>query len=251
MMLKKALTLAVAVALLLLCIPIQADLIALPQGPNHPRQPLRPDPPAPPSVEMREATVDIHVAAPAPDKDAPLIITVTAAFQMHNTDSQNSVQQVSYPCTQFGVMEGFEVTSSGQRKPALLTKKKPPSYIWPEYFKPNEQHTINVKYALKVSQKNQQALKSVNGWEGIDKLLEPQAEYYLFDYSLTSGATWKGPIGKETLTLHFTEAWAPKTVLCNQPDRLKQADRLAWVYQLANEVPTKDLCFAVPANPQK
>lgn len=136
--------------------------------------------------------------------------------------------------------------------------------VWREDFSPKEERTIEVRYAMEIPlQKNKSVTKQIvtNG-KGI--LIEEANNcphlflktlkwecYYFFDYFLTTGASWKGPIGGEIITLHLPEYWRGQQPYCSKPDRLKQTDPLTWIYTLTNEEPQENLYFALPKRMNK
>lgn len=136
--------------------------------------------------------------------------------------------------------------------------------VWREDFAPGEERVIEVRYAMEIPiQKNKSVTKRVVSKEkgvsrdeanncpmGFLQTLE-RGNYYFYDYFLTSGASWKGPIGRETITLHLPESWSGCQVYCSQPERLKQTVPLTWTYTLTNEEPTENLYFAVPADSRR
>jgi len=138
---------------------------------------------------------------------------------------------------------------------------------WEEAFAPKEERTIDVQYQLDIASqlkdgvatrvRKMQFYRPIPLFIGltqtdlsdISALLSglPDGPYYFFDYFLVSGATWKGPIGKETIRLHLSDDFKGVQVLCSQPDRLKQENPTTWTYVLENEKPAKNLYFALPA----
>ena len=93
--------------------------------------------------------------------------------------------------------------------------------VWAETFAPHQRKSIDVSYAIRVPPR-------VSRWQRItvntnikgphpdeannlpaafiDNL--PEVDYYyFFDCYLSTGATWHGPIGRETITLHLDDAW--------------------------------------------
>lgn len=136
--------------------------------------------------------------------------------------------------------------------------------VWREDFMAGEERVIEVRYAMEIPiQKNRTVTKNIRtNAKGIPKeaanncpvdFLQTlkKGDYYFFDYFLTSGASWKGPIGRETITLNFPVSWSGKRAHCNKPERLIQTDSLTWTYTLINEEPTENLYFAVPADSRR
>ena len=93
--------------------------------------------------------------------------------------------------------------------------------VWTETFAPGQSRTIDVRYAIavpsRVSQwKRIEVTTSIKGPHPdeannlpaafIDGLPETDY-YYFFDYYLTTGASWRGPIGRETITLELDPSW--------------------------------------------
>jgi hypothetical protein len=208
--------------------------------------------PKQPKIEMWDAVVDINVGAPAAGNDKPLNVSVKATFRMRNTVAMPTTLVVSYldpSLPESGKMEGFAVVSNEERKEVRLSSVAGFHYYWMEDFKPSEERVIKVEYVLRVPRQSPQELEKRRGVKGIFELLSPKTDYFIFEYSLTSGATWEGPITKEIVRLHFSDAWTPQTVLCNQAGRLKQENPSLWVYELKDEKPAQDLHFALPAGP--
>lgn len=131
--------------------------------------------------------------------------------------------------------------------------------VWREDFSPNEERSIEVRFSVEIpSQRKKSAKKRIeSAGKGILKeeanncppdflkTLKP-GRFYFFDYFLTTGASWKGPIGSEIIALHLPEYWREQRLYCSKPDRLKQSDPLTWVYTLTNEEPQENLYFALP-----
>jgi len=250
---ERGLMLLFTVLIVLLCAPTPADLVVgdfpnlfpLGKGPQK-RISERPQ------IEMYKAAVDINVGVPSAEGDKPLDVNIKATFLMRNREAEETTLPVSYLyplLPESGKMEGFAVVSNKERKKVELDQKAAPQYFWMETFKPREERLIQVEYVLRVPRQSQQELEKRRGVEGIFELISPKTDYFIFEYSLTSGATWEGPITKETVRLHFSDTWTPQTVLCNQAGRLKQENPSLWVYELKDEKPAQDLHFALPAGP--
>ncbi|MBW7864889.1 MAG: hypothetical protein H3C30_10820 [Candidatus Hydrogenedentes bacterium] len=258
-----------AASLLLLSVPAQADMSGL--------APLSFPFPFFSRIEMRDASVNIVVNVPDLNQDVPLTINVEATFHMkdathymkHSNSEEETIWNVQFPWNMFGDMEKFKVISCGFPK-ETTNDYKARCYSWQEHFKPGVERIIKVEYEIKVRKMIKDEIKAVlpaekrinpyrsinskprprnqyRGTKALIRSLESETAYFLFDYSLTSGATWDGPIGRETVNLTFL-GWAPQKVLCNQADRLIQKDSSTWTYQLINEDPTSDLYFALSAH---
>ena len=93
--------------------------------------------------------------------------------------------------------------------------------VWTETFQPGQTRIVDVRYAIAVPSRVSQwkritVTTSVKGPHPdeannlpaafIDGLPETDY-YYFFDYYLTTGASWRGPIGRETITLELDPSW--------------------------------------------
>ncbi|MDH4205565.1 MAG: hypothetical protein OEV45_08560 [Desulfobacteraceae bacterium] len=93
--------------------------------------------------------------------------------------------------------------------------------VWKETFDPGQINTIEVAFEIAVPlQINSVKLKKVKGnYKGIwpqeannipEQFLNslPKGDaFYFFDYYLTSGASWKGTIGEQYVTLKLDSSW--------------------------------------------
>jgi hypothetical protein len=136
--------------------------------------------------------------------------------------------------------------------------------VWKETFDPRQTRHVHVHYAMAVPpQKNAWRQKKVSGsYKGVWpqeannmplNFLEsiPQNEsYFFFDYYLTTGASWKGPIGKETIFLHLHDSWHGHQLYSNHKEMLQQTEGkksgpLTYTYILQNTEPVENLYFAL------
>ncbi len=93
--------------------------------------------------------------------------------------------------------------------------------VWTETFAPGQTRSIDVRYGIAVPSRVSQwkRIKVTTSIKGphpdeannlpaafIDGLPETDY-YYFFDYYLTTGASWKGTIGRETITLDLDPSW--------------------------------------------
>ena len=138
--------------------------------------------------------------------------------------------------------------------------------VWEESFSPAQQKKVEVDYEIEIPlQENKVVRKRVKGnYKGVwpqeannvpTQFLQQLAsgQYYFFDYYLTSGASWAGPIAFEDVTLHFDYWWRDMEF----HSTIKQGS-LGWsnrildpslpivaTYQLRNEEPTENIYFAI------
>ena len=131
--------------------------------------------------------------------------------------------------------------------------------VWTETFTAQEERSIVVQYTIGIPKQKTNILlrKVTSNQKGIWKeeannvpiyflkTLET-GTYYFFDYFLTSGSSWLGPIGTETVNLHLPDEWANQIVFCSQGERVIQTGATTWTYSLSNEEPQENLYFAVP-----
>ncbi len=138
--------------------------------------------------------------------------------------------------------------------------------VWEETFLPSQQKKVAVDYEVDIPlQKNKTVRQKVKGnYKGVwpqeannvpvhflQKLASGQ--YYFFDYYLTSGASWVGPIAFEDLTLHFDYWWRDLEFHSSinegefsWSNRILNPDLPIVVnYQLRNEEPTENIYFAI------
>lgn len=148
--------------------------------------------------------------------------------------------------------------------------------VWGEVFDPGQERNIEVRYSIEIPlQKNVWKQKKVKGnYKGIwpqeannlplDFLksipgkkkfsLFSYNKYYFFDYYLISGASWKGTIGEEVITLRLDNSWQGHTLYSNHKDKLVRQSSpkgddlhgiLTYAYILRNAEPTGNLYFAL------
>jgi len=138
--------------------------------------------------------------------------------------------------------------------------------VWKETFSPSQQKKVAVDYEIDIPLQENKTIrqKAKGNYKGIwpqeannvpihflQKLASGQ--YYFFDYYLTSGASWAGPIAFEDVTLHFDYWWRDLEF----HSTIKQGD-IGWsnrmldpdlpivaTYQLRNEEPTENIYFAI------
>jgi hypothetical protein len=138
--------------------------------------------------------------------------------------------------------------------------------VWEETFSPSQQKKVAVDYEIDIPlQENQTVRHRVEGnYKGIwpqeannipAQLLQKltSGQYYFFDYYLTSGASWAGPIAFEKVTLHFDYWWRDldfystiKRGVIGWSNRILYPDLpIVATYQLKNEEPTENIYFAI------
>lgn len=135
--------------------------------------------------------------------------------------------------------------------------------VWKETFQPGQSRTIRVDYGVSVPLQTyalrvEQARGNYKGiWPQeanntpIEFLarLDRGRDYYLFDYYLTTGASWNGPIGRETLSLCLDESWKGHTLQRAYGPKLtetrEQAAEVTYVYTLQNAEPATNMYFAL------
>jgi hypothetical protein len=139
--------------------------------------------------------------------------------------------------------------------------------VWEETFRPLQRRNIEVKYELEIPlQENTVVRKNVKGsFKGVwpqeannvplvflNKL--PHGSYYFFDYYLTSGASWSGPIGFEDITLHFDQWWeepelytsiGPEAAIAWSNTRLHPDYPLEAYYAFHDQEPAENIYFAL------
>lgn len=135
--------------------------------------------------------------------------------------------------------------------------------VWKETFAPRQTRTVDVAYDLAVPlQENRVVRKKVRGnykgtWPqeannvAADFLgiLPHEKRFYFFDYVLVTGASWKGPIGKETVVLVLDETWRGRALQrsAGPPEGKWEGDKggLVWTLTLRDAEPTANLLFAL------
>ncbi len=142
--------------------------------------------------------------------------------------------------------------------------------VWEETFSPSERKTVEVMYEIQIPLQEKKTIKKrVKGshkgvWPQeannvpvafLQKI--PPGSYYFFDYYLTSGASWAGPIASEDIELHFDYWWGdPELYTTIRPEEIAWSNRILHpnlpataYYTLRNEEPTENIYFAI--RPQK
>lgn len=201
-------------------------------------------------------------------------LSVDAEFVMRNTGTEPVTLWVMYPELAEVDVDKFHVTSDGEDRTLFalvngrgknarfkcLSSVKPQkadlphlkladmqrvllskqSYgllhlmVWRETFAPGKDRHIHIEYSA----------RGVN-LPPMARLGKMHEGYFQWRYLLTTGAAWKGPIGKETINLRFDESWNTPNVKLNGPGHLVNSGDNAWVYTLVNEDPQKDAVFII------
>jgi len=135
--------------------------------------------------------------------------------------------------------------------------------VWKEVFEAGQVSTIEVAYQISIPlQRNIVKNKRVKGnYKGIwpqeanaapELFLNslPKGEaFYFFDYYLTSGASWKKPIGEQRVVLRLDESWnGHKLYNHTGPEvnqSVKEKDGKTYNFYLLNTEPTENLFFAL------
>lgn len=140
--------------------------------------------------------------------------------------------------------------------------------VWGEHFKPKEKKTVEIRYEIQIPlQENAvQRHKAKGSYKGtwpqeanniplwfLDQL--PKGSFYFFDYYLTSGATWAGSIGEESVSVHFGPSWkglelhtsaTKKFYKAPAESKTSEGDRgTIYIYKIGNEEPAENLYFAI------
>ena len=137
--------------------------------------------------------------------------------------------------------------------------------VWTETFAPGQSRTVDVRYAIAIPSRVSKwkeitvttSIKGPHPDEAnnlptafIDGLPETDT-YYFFDYYLTTGASWHGPIGRETITLELDPSWRGHKLFFSRDDAAGAVEestgesdlRHRWV--LENAEPEANLYFAL------
>lgn len=137
--------------------------------------------------------------------------------------------------------------------------------VWEERFSGGQKKTIEVLYEIQMPlQENALIRKRAKGnYKGtwpqeannvpawfLKKL--SRTSYYFFDYYLTSGASWSGPISEEDIFVHFGPWWNGHEFHVSTTGILSSGGRNAGpgaptthYYMLRNQEPAENLYFAV------
>ena len=148
--------------------------------------------------------------------------------------------------------------------------------VWKETFEAGQVSIIEVAYriAVPLQENSFKTMKVKGNYKGIwpqeannlpidflksipgKKDLSPFSyhKFYFFDYYLVSGASWKGTIGEETITLRLDDSWQGDLLYSNQKYRLVRSGDsdegvrsgdLTYNYTLRDADPTVNLYFAL------
>jgi len=135
--------------------------------------------------------------------------------------------------------------------------------VWKEVMNAGQLSTIEVEYLISIPlQKNKIKKKRVTGsykgiWpqeanntpEQFLNALPKGEEFYFFDYYLTSGASWKGPIGEQNVVLTLDRSWNGHKLYRHTGHEInhseKQEEGKTYVFSLRNAEPTDNLLFAL------
>jgi hypothetical protein len=135
--------------------------------------------------------------------------------------------------------------------------------VWKESFDPGQSRAIEVEYGIAVPlQKNRVTKRKEKGnYKGIwpqeannmpiDFLGSlPEGDmFYFFDYYLTSGASWKGTIGQQTIALEMDRSWSGHRLYRYGGPEItelqKQGEGMTYAFSLRDAEPTANLLFAL------
>ena len=138
--------------------------------------------------------------------------------------------------------------------------------VWEETFSTAQHKKVDVSYQIHIPlQENKVVRKRVKGnykgvWPQEANSVPVQflqrvgpGRYYFFDYYLTSGASWAGPIAFEDVTLYFDHWWRDLEFYSTiKPGRLGWSNRILHPdlpivahYGLRDEEPTENMYFAI------
>jgi hypothetical protein len=138
--------------------------------------------------------------------------------------------------------------------------------VWEETFSPSQRKKVEVDYEIEIPlQESKVVRKKVKGnYKGVwpqeannvpVQFLQRLAPgpYYFFDYYLTSGASWAGPIAFEDVILHFDHWWRDLVFYSTiKQGRLSWSNRTLYPslpivanYTLRDEEPTENIYFAI------
>jgi hypothetical protein len=200
--------------------------------------------------------VEVEMAA----EDVKLVLhktklDVEAVFHMLNHGADAEFEE-GFPIGAYRNMTGFSVAIDGKPLPFKLVdrrsadptadrsaepekdlfsgKNKEPDfwYVWTAAFKAGARHTHVVKYSVS---------------------LEHQHFYHQTGYILHTGAAWKNPIGKATVTLMFGEGAGVDHLRGVQPfDEARfQSDQVSWTFENLEPSKAHDIVINYNVNPWK
>jgi hypothetical protein len=125
------------------------------------------------------------------------------------------------------------------------------TYVWTQKIAAGARQSVEVNYTLLLEGQKIAFLEiTTRGGEAnilpTEKTagLDPKKRYALFDYVLRSGATWDGPIGRETITLTADDGINLDGLVSY--GRKPRLEGKTWVWELVNEKPLEDVLVAVP-----
>lgn len=123
------------------------------------------------------------------------------------------------------------------------------AYLWTQTLPPGKKQRVVVTYEVWLRAQPMRTGNSRDDWSDpirSEKLssLDQDRAYFFFDYVLKSGATWEGPIGKETITLSAEDGISLDGLVSVGRKPAKQGK--TWVWDITNEKPTEDVLVALP-----
>lgn len=172
-------------------------------------------------VEMTEETVDLLLTRAGEKEDR---LEVRAEFLMKN-HGETATFETGFPIGRFRNFEAFSIEIDG--KPVdfdVVSRKQGRAreywYAWQATYPGHAVSRHVVKYAVKVARRS----------------VSPSYAGYV----LRTGAPWKGPIGKATVTLRCGEGLSFDQFFRYKPNAggRREADRVVWSF--TNFEPTKD-----------
>lgn len=123
------------------------------------------------------------------------------------------------------------------------------SYLWTQKIAPGKKQHVTVSYTLLLRPQPVRGNTRANAdgepiGNDVLRQLDSDRSYYFFDYVLKSGATWEGPIGRETITLTAENGIALDGAVSFGRKPTRRGD--AWVWEIENEKPAEDVIVALP-----
>lgn len=198
----------------------------------------------PPLVRRSTVRLGYHLGRKFGPSDTPINGSLTGRFAPPLILLDPSSKPAAKP---WPVVAGHDPKSGGYWEGIRLEAgvSYPQAFLWTQKIGPGQHQRVEVSYALRLHAQKIGEFPAMYGYptETFTRL-DKVRKHYLLDYILRSGATWEGPIGRETIQLSAEDGIELEALVSvGRPPTRKGK---TWVWEIVNEKPQEDLLVALP-----